>query len=243
MKEHIRKHLHDDRGSQIVEWIGFTGAIVVLIIAVYAVIYGNAQMRGAVTYTTTKMAHQFGRDTGWSGPGMPEMPDFLVSIEAPAITQPEVDQPMIDQPIVDQPVIGQPVVGQPSVGQPGIGGTPDPSAAARIQIDPRTGAYVATDPQTGARWSVAPAEGVHAEVDSRNGSIRLTDPGRQAVVVLNPISNQAVRIDPATGVRQAIDLETAQQLGMITVEEQPAPPAPWIPAPVIALPALLAGGR
>lgn len=238
MKQFIRRHVCDDRGSQIVEWVGFTGAIVGLIIAVYAVIYGNAQIRGAVTSTTANMAYRFGRDARSSGPDMPEMPDFLVSIRVPAIMQPEVDQPVVGQPMIDQPVVGQ-----PSVGQPAISGAPDRAAIARVQIDPRTGAYVATDPQTGARRSVYPAEGIQAEVDSRSGSIRLSDPQRQAVVILDPASERAVRIDPATGVRQDIDLETARRMDMVVVQDQPAVLAPWIPAPTIGVPALLAGGR
>jgi hypothetical protein len=69
----------NERGSQMVEWVGMAMALGLFVFALYAVFLNNHILRTGVTNMITRAAQTFGQNVAMRGPDLPERPIFETS--------------------------------------------------------------------------------------------------------------------------------------------------------------------
>jgi hypothetical protein len=239
----------DERGVEVVEWIGVGAILVMMVVGVHLSLYGaaGAKIRAALTGAVARTAAGFGHDVVVGGPGLPRVRVPQVpgapDVAAPQTPlAPDTAAPQVEAP--DVPGLAVTFGAASSAGSlvpPNVGPPATAAPGARPLIDLASGSYTLLDMATGTRTIVGPAAGVQATFDANSGQLLLTDGARRLAARVDPQTGAATLFDAASGVPISTDLQALVLRGLVALRRE-APSRALPISPVLGVPALFADG-
>lgn len=189
--------IKDEHGMETVEWLAFGGVLLTIIAVAYAVLSGNAALRGGIKAATTFYAVNFGKDIGAGAPRITCLEEIEDGWQVPCPTVPFDPAPLSPPSFAPAEFVMRtqtPVVFNPS--------------AQTLTI---------FDPVRRTQLEIRPGEHVMAAVEPGTWQLRLFDPVRQRAAIFDPIHQEVFLVDPMTNVPTPASLAALQQLGLVEV--------------------------
>jgi hypothetical protein len=189
--------IKDERGMETVEWLAFGGVLLTIIAVAYAVLSGNAALRGGIKAATTFYAANFGKDIGAGAPRITCLEEIEDGWQVPCPT-----------------VQFDPAPLNPTSFAPAEFAM---RAQAPVVFNPSAQTLAIFDPAGRAQLELRPAEQVTAAVEPGTWRLRLFDSARQRAAIFDLIHHEVFLVDPVTNVPTPANLVALQQLGLVEV--------------------------